>query len=562
MPIPLPRFIARRIWWWLPLTIWLATVAWSLNLQLDEQRRHGVEVATEGARNMFQMVVLMRSWNAEHGGVYVPISAKIQPNPYLQHPRRDLTTTDGSRLTMVNPAFMTRQLAELAIANKGALFHITSLKPIRPENAADAWETRALQAFEHGVREQVGIVDSGAVRHLRYMAPLTVKPACMACHAAQGYQVGQVRGGISVSLPYAPIEATIVPARRQAYASHILVFVLVSALGWLLLETLRRRWLDLDSNLVALESARNDLLASNNSLGQALRAAETASRAKSAFLATMSHEIRTPMNGILGMAGLLSETELSDEQRGYLGTLTKSGNNLLGLFNDVLDFSRMESGQSQSVEEKLFSPAGLLQSVADRLRETATNKGLRLVVPQVEAQTGLLLGDERHIQRILLHLLGNAIKFTDQGQVELSFEAIEGADRVQVCFTVQDTGTGVPDELRERLFQPFEIADATNTRRHGGIGLGLAICQRLAKAMGGEITFSSTPGAGSSFSLRLSLARYRPQAREIGAASLDRLETLLANDDIEATQVFLELIPQLKPLLADRFPILAHHIAA
>lgn len=204
-----PRFLHRRAWWLLLLLAWGILVGASLRFQLQDLSHQSLEVAAEGARNMFRMVVLIREWNAEHGGVYVPASPSLQPNPYLEHPRRDLTTTDGQRLTMVNPAFMTRLLAELAAESGGPSFHITSLNPIRPKNAPDAWERQALEGFQNGgAKELIAVTDSvDGEAQLRYMAPLFVTEPCLECHRKQGYRLGDIRGGISVSQPFAPVVA-------------------------------------------------------------------------------------------------------------------------------------------------------------------------------------------------------------------------------------------------------------------------------------------------------------------------------------------------------------------
>jgi hypothetical protein len=167
--------------------------------QIDE----GIEtLARERGSVLFRLVELTRDWNAQHGGVYVRVTENTQPNPYLEHPKRDLETVDGIRLTMVNPAFMTRQIAEIAEAADGVKYHITSLKPIRPANAADPWEAAALAGFEKNAQlDLLELVQTEAGPVHRYMAPLIVKPACLACHARQDYKVGDVRGGISVTMP-------------------------------------------------------------------------------------------------------------------------------------------------------------------------------------------------------------------------------------------------------------------------------------------------------------------------------------------------------------------------
>lgn len=181
---------------------WLAVVSLSCWWNLTDERRESKLLAFETAQAFFRQLVITREWNARHGGVYVPISRDLAPNPYLDDPLRDLMTGQGIALTRINPAYMTRQIAELAALENGVKFHITSLKPIRPANKAMAWEEEWLRSFEQGAGEQGGFVRDGDRSFFRYMAPLKVEQSCLQCHAKQGYKVGDVRGGISVTIPY------------------------------------------------------------------------------------------------------------------------------------------------------------------------------------------------------------------------------------------------------------------------------------------------------------------------------------------------------------------------
>lgn len=182
---------------------------------IDEQMN---TLARERGAVLFRLVELTRDWNARHGGVYVPVTETTQPNPYLTHPRRDLQTLDGTRLTMINPAFMTRQIAEIAEQADGVRFHLTSLKPIRPANVADDWEREALQGFEQGRTEILDLVFAERGPQHRYMAPLLIKQACLGCHAEQGYKLGDIRGGISVTMPAGKILAIREAQRFRATA--------------------------------------------------------------------------------------------------------------------------------------------------------------------------------------------------------------------------------------------------------------------------------------------------------------------------------------------------------
>jgi signal transduction histidine kinase len=563
-PGAIPVIIVRRAWWWLLLGLWAMAVLGSLTLQLDQQKRHGMEVASEGLRNIFRMVVLTRSWNAGHGGVYVPVTEKTQPNPYLdRHPRRDLVTRDGQQLTLINPAFMTRQLAEMANIDEGVIFHITSLRPIRPKNVADLWESAALRSFEQGARERIEIVPADAGDQLRYMAPLTVDQTCMACHAQQGYQVGQIRGGISISLPYAPIRAAIVPVQRQAIISHTLVFVVTSLIGWLLLENLRRRWHDLEDNLAALKHAHEQLADSKRSIEQARDEAEAASQSKSAFLSTMSHELRTPMNAILGMADLLQDTELNPVQHDHLDTLSQAGSNLMRLLNDIIQYSRLDTEEANSGHVQTFSPKRLRSEVVAHLSPSARIKGLNLFAGQTDVPDIRLLGNAERIATILKRLGENAIKFTDIGEIELSVEARHtDAGRVMLRYSVRDTGIGMAPEMLTRLFKPFEIADSSTTRRHGGIGLSLATCKRLADSMGATLSVVSAPGSGSVFTLELSLEAASAANIRLDNADLARFEDLLAHDDMAAHALFAELAPGLHARMGERYDLLEQQMAA
>ena len=249
-------------------------------------------------------------------------------------------------------------------------------------------------------------------------------------------------------------------------------------------------------------------------------AAIEANRLKSEFLATMSHEIRTPMNGVLGMCELLQRTDLTSRQKHLSDTILRSARSLLGMLNDVLDFSKIESGKFE-LESAPFSPAELVQSVSAPFVATAQSKGLEFSVRIEAGVPRMVLGDPLRLRQILNNLLGNAIKFTQSGSVSISCAAGPSHDnRVELRFAVSDTGIGISPHAQAHIFDPFAQATVNTSRVYGGTGLGLAIVRRLVALMGGDISLQSKPGEGSTFTFTTVLQR---------AAEAPALRTSLAD---------------------------------
>jgi hypothetical protein len=263
---------------WASVTI--GSFIWNYSLVVSNNQK----VVLNKSQAFFKQILLTRSWNSGHGGVYVPVSATTLPNPYLKDSLRDIVSMGGLHLTKLNPAYMTRQIAELSKERSGLNFHITSLKPIRPENKADAWETKALNAFENGTPEILELIKNDSGSQYRYMAPLMAEKSCLKCHSDQVSVIGDIRGGISVTSPSDLYEEGV---REQVLAFgivHLLILIL-GIIGLVAYYKMSKRYFSIIKN-------KNEELIQINA-------------SKDKFFSIIAHDLRSPFNVILGYIHLL-----------------------------------------------------------------------------------------------------------------------------------------------------------------------------------------------------------------------------------------------------------------
>jgi len=326
---------------WLPAALFAVVslaVAASLTFDWRKAGANMQAVARERGAALFHLMDLTRDWNARQHGVYVPTTPSTPPNPYLEHPLRDVVTIDGLALTMISPASMARQISELAERGDGLKFHITSLKPIRPANAPDAWEAAALQRFETGLAELVELIPGDPPVH-RYMAPLRVRQACLACHEKQGYREGQIRGGISITMPAADLLKLRDDERLHSGVVHAFVLAVILGLLHLLLASTRRhvmalRSLNIEQEQVIAERTRS-LSQANDKLSRQVADCEMAAtvfeNAAEAILVTDEDGRIIQVNpAFTRVTGFASSTVL-----GKPASLLKSGRHAREFFADM-----------------------------------------------------------------------------------------------------------------------------------------------------------------------------------------------------------------------------------
>jgi signal transduction histidine kinase len=513
-------------WWFLFVLFWALFAGLTYSWLYHRLEREALEMAALRGRLVYSLIQMTRAWNAAHGGVYAPVTEKTPPNPWLEAPDKVIQTPSGKSYTLINPAYMTRQLSNLLDKETDLRVHLTSLKPINPDNAPDPWERVALEGFEKGAKESTVIQGEGKGAVFRYMAPLKVQQGCLRCHAKQGYQLGEVRGGLSVTQPVSYING-LIEAQKSSLAQVILgAFGLIVGLTFASLGFLRRQWRflawerdqrqavaeELASKLRELEEARDQLVQSEKmaSLGR--------------MVAGFAHEINTPVGVAVGAAShiqealasireLLRQEEVSEEDLGVrlreieqASSLTLS--NLRRASQLVQSFKRTSSDQTSDGLRSY-----VLRELIDDCIKSLTNVFKRSEIRfEVECPPDLtLFGPAGALEQVLTNLIMNSWQHGyDEGLtggVILIQARLDGADRVRL--TYRDDGHGMDAAVAPHVFEPFY----TTRRGKGGTGLGLYIAYNLVtRALGGEITCVSASGAGVIFDMTIAVRIEKPAA--------------------------------------------------
>jgi len=474
---PVKRYGLLMIAGWTLLVGLFAWQAWSRH---DEQI---LDRARVEARAHFNKDRALRSWATSHGGVYVPSDERTPSSPHMAHVAdRDIETPSGKRLTLMNPAYMLRQIMDEYAESYGVKGRITSLKPLRPQNAPDAWERKALRSFERGEDEAFEFSDVGGEPHLRLMRSLVATKGCIKCHGHQGYQEGDVRGGVGVSIPMEPIAA----ASRAEMIDHLVILSSVWLLGIAGIVFVCRK---LAANARERETARLER-------EQLIEKLEAQNKELKSFSYTVSHDLKSPLITIKGFAGILKEDmDLGDTDaaKSDIARISAAADKMASLLDDLLELSRIGRRINP---RKLVSLEDVAREAIElsegKLTENGVEVSLSPDLPSVYADADRLVG-------VMQNLIDNAVKYMgDQPHPQVEISA-HSEDNQTVC-SVRDNGMGIAQDQCERIFGLFEQLDQTAE----GTGVGLTAVRRIVEVHGGRVWVESKgDGQGATFNFTL-----------------------------------------------------------
>ena len=471
----------------LAVLLWSVVVglSWWWSYNIHQQRL--IALAKAEASTNINKDWAFRLWATSHGGVYVTPDDKTPPNPYLANiPERDVVTDKGRHLTLMNPAYMLRQIMQGYSDLYGVKGHITSLNLTNPINKPDAWEIAALKSFRQGVKETVSVAEIDGKPYLRMMRPIQMEQGCMKCHANLGIKVGEIRGGISTAIPMEPLYAAFKPDFEDSGQIHVM-FWLLGVLTIIFIAWRAKRETD------EIDRYQGEINLLNRDLEQrvASRTAEleAANKELEAFSYSVSHDLRTPLRAIDGFTGILLDEyadKLDDEGRRLLDVVRENTNRMGLLIDDLLKFSRtsrLEMNFCKIDMEKLA------HEVFTEIQATAGGN-LQMEIGAMPPATG----DRSLMRQVLINLLTNAIKFSRTRETPcIKLDGFIDGD--ETIYYVQDNGVGFDMQYAGKLFGVFQRLHEMS--EFEGTGIGLAIVKRIITRHGGRVWAEGKVGEGA-----------------------------------------------------------------
>jgi len=493
MPVPVQRFT------WILVGFWTLFIAGLSFYEINSIRQITKEIAISEIRAYCNKDRALRVWAASHGGIYVPVDERTPASPYLEHvPERDLVTPSGRKLTLMNPAYMMRQVGEHFSSLFGVVARMTSLNPLRPENAPDEWERRSLEEFAKSrLPEKIEFTQVAGMPRLRLIQAVRVTPDCLYCHGHQGYKEGDLRGGISVSLS---MEDALVLQEKQVF-SHLLragLIWFIGVVGMLLGGgILRRRVAELDAAQEALQQSRDRLAQKSVELAHSNKDLQD-------FAYMASHDLREPLVLVQAFSERLRARygeNIPEQGLEYIRRIETAAARMQELIFGVLAYSRV-SAKAQPFEEVDLEQI-VLQVISDLEMQVAATGG------RIEIENLCRIkADPLQIRQLFQNLIANAMKYSRPDlppRVLITGRMIAGADghgpAESCCVTVEDNGIGFAAESADRIFGLFQRLHGRS--QYEGTGIGLAVCKRIVERHGGTITAESSPGKGARFIITL-----------------------------------------------------------
>ncbi len=481
-------------------------VYWFYNTIVNET----YSLARKEAFKGYEKDVIMRLWATKHGGVYVPVDDNTKPNPYLKVEERDIETPSGKKLTLMNPAYITREVHEIYFSELGIKSHITSLNPIRKENAADEWEKKALLKFEKGVKEYYEIDTIKGKKYFRYIAPLITTKGCLKCHAVQGYKEGDIRGGISSSVNWEGYQASINKQTINIYIGSLIIWLI----GFVGLFIVKKRFIiyislrdkvekeikennkELKQTKELLEKNLNEKEILINELFDTKAKLEQINAEKDKLLSIIAHDLRSPFQGFIGLTELMadnSENFSRDEMADISKQVNKSAANLYKLLHNLLEWVKIQKGLIEYIPTKV----NLLEVVKHNIEIINTRLTEKDININFDVDNNIVVfTDVNMLNTILRNLLSNAVKFSNKGGI-ISVFANNNKD--EVIIAVKDTGIGMNEKTVNALFKIGEKVGRKGTNDEMSTGLGLLLCKELLDKSGGKIWVNTKEGEGSTF---------------------------------------------------------------
>ncbi len=475
---------------------WAVLLSLSLAAYLSSLETHAHNIAFGQAHMLFDVLKTARLWNAEHGDVFVPVSKTTQPNPYLSASDRDIQIA-GREFTKVNPSYMTRQIADIVAEKEGVVFRISGLEPIRPENAADPWEAEALALFEDGEKKYAEHLKDQDPPIFRYMEALYAEESCLSCHAAQGYKVGDVQGGISVSIPEARVMAAIIPHRNLAIALHLGLFIVLSAVTLYVLQRMHKNWEALGKANVQLAEDALERRRIAERLEETVGDLERSNKDLQDFAYVISHDLREPLRMVTSYLGLIRkryEDKLDENANEFIHFAVDGASRMSAMIQDLLQLSRVQTRARENV------PVDMRKVVDEALVNLSILISESSAEVVAEGDYPIVCGDDSQLIRVFQNLIANSIKYRSperRPKIKISVKSDRIGDKDVWVFSVSDNGVGVVPKDFERIFMIFTRLE--KAKGQDGTGIGLAVVKKIIERHEGRIWLESQSGKGSTF---------------------------------------------------------------